>query len=179
MEHGIAKYKGISLVEVMVAVAVFSIGLLGVSTMLITATRANQSAYLRTQATFLAGDMAERMRANPIGVWNQAYNGNHYPEQATPGNCDADTSCSPAQVALRDRAIWSRMLRTHLPGVAGSAIECKDTSTGFDPRARLFTRPPYGGYCTMEIRWAEKRLAPVDGTAQAGQQRSFSWKFRP
>lgn len=176
---GIADQEGLSLLEVMIAVAVFSIGLLGTAGMLITAARANQSAYLRTQATFLANNMAERMRANPIGVWNDAYNGTDYPERTRPPECGSGQSCSPAEVARRDRSLWSDMLRSHLPGVAGSIIHCDKSGVGLDPRERLARRPPYGGHCAMQISWAEKGLTSPQDSAQGRGLRSFSWRFQP
>ena len=56
------------------AVLIFSIGLIGLAGLMVMATRSNHTAYLRTQATFLATNMADRMRANPVAVWSNAYN---------------------------------------------------------------------------------------------------------
>jgi|GEM_PF-6843107 len=55
------------------AVLVFSVGLIGLSSLLIMSFRSNQVAYQRTQAEFLAVSMADRMRANPQGVWAGGY----------------------------------------------------------------------------------------------------------
>lgn len=52
------------MIEILVAVLVISIGILGLATLQGTATRQNSNAYLRSQATILAHDIAERMRAN-------------------------------------------------------------------------------------------------------------------
>jgi type IV pilus assembly protein PilV len=53
-----------TLVEALVALLVLCIGLLGVAGLQIQALRANHGAYLRSQATMLAHDIADRMRAN-------------------------------------------------------------------------------------------------------------------
>jgi len=55
---------GVSLIEVLVAVLVLSIGLLGVANLQLTAIRNAHSAYLRSQASLLAQDILDRIRAN-------------------------------------------------------------------------------------------------------------------
>lgn len=55
---------GFTLIEVLVALLVLSVGLLGIAGLQLTSLRSNHSAYLRSQATILAYDILERMRAN-------------------------------------------------------------------------------------------------------------------
>ncbi len=55
---------GFSLIEVLVALLIFSLGLIGLAGLLVMSTQANNGALIRTQATFLAQNMADRMRAN-------------------------------------------------------------------------------------------------------------------
>lgn len=56
--------RGVSLVEVMVAVLVLSVGVLGAASLQLNALRFNLSASYTTHASFIAYDMLERMRAN-------------------------------------------------------------------------------------------------------------------
>ena len=56
--------RGFTLVEVLVALVVLSIGLLGVAALQLTSLRSNHSSAMRSQATFLAYDIIDRMRAN-------------------------------------------------------------------------------------------------------------------
>lgn len=56
---------GSSLVEVMVALFVLAIGLLGVLAMQAKSMQYNQSAHIYAQSIYLANDLAERIRANP------------------------------------------------------------------------------------------------------------------
>lgn len=56
--------RGFTLIEALVALVVLSIGLLGVAGMQIAGLRANLSAAFRTQASYLAADIVDRMRAN-------------------------------------------------------------------------------------------------------------------
>lgn len=59
---------GFSLLEVLIAIVVTSIGLLGLAAMQATGLRNNHSAYHRSQATVLAYDIADRMRSNAISM---------------------------------------------------------------------------------------------------------------
>jgi prepilin-type N-terminal cleavage/methylation domain-containing protein len=57
--------RGMSLIEVLVALVILSVGLLGIAQLLIHGMRTSHAALLRTQAVNLVADMAERIRANP------------------------------------------------------------------------------------------------------------------
>ncbi len=62
---GAARWQhGVSLMEVLVTVVVLSIGLLGVAGMQSSGMRVGQSSLYRGQASLLAYDMADRLRAN-------------------------------------------------------------------------------------------------------------------
>jgi len=56
--------KGFTLIEALIAVVILAIGLLGIAGLQATNLKNNQSAYNRSQATLLAYDMADRIRAN-------------------------------------------------------------------------------------------------------------------
>lgn len=169
--------RGVSMIEVLVAVLIFTIGLIGLGGLLITATKSNVSAYVRTQVTFLAGNMADRMRANPVGLWEADYDSTAYPISGTLPVCDATNGCTPADVALRDKIVWSQQLKDSLPAVGATSIQC--TKSAFDPSAQYAMRPPYGGSCTMTITWAERGLTGGDDKIAAGNLQSFTWVFQP
>src|SRR5262249_56408603 len=57
--------RGFTLIEALVALLVLSIGLLGVAALQLTSLRSNPSSSFRSQATLLAYDVVDRMRANP------------------------------------------------------------------------------------------------------------------
>jgi len=59
-----SKFTGFTLVEVLVALVVLSIGLLGIAALYVETLRANRSALVRTQAITLASDLADRIRSN-------------------------------------------------------------------------------------------------------------------
>lgn len=56
--------RGFSLLEVLIAVLVLSIGLLGMAGLQLNSLKFNESANVRSQATTLAYDVTDRMRAN-------------------------------------------------------------------------------------------------------------------
>jgi type IV pilus modification protein PilV len=70
-----AGQRGFGMVETLVAMLVVVLGLLGTGYLLVSSARHVNSAYERTQATFLAEAMAERMRANPPGIQSGVYDG--------------------------------------------------------------------------------------------------------
>jgi type IV pilus assembly protein PilV len=61
---GSRRVAGFTLIEVLVALVVLSIGLLGIAALYVETLRANRSALVRTQAIALASDLADRIRAN-------------------------------------------------------------------------------------------------------------------
>ena len=169
--------RGVSLIEVLVAVFVFAIGLVGLAGMMVMSARSNQSAYLRTQVAFLANNMADRMRANPVGVWSGSYNSDAYPISTGSTACDTRTPCAPAAVATRDQVLWSRLLDSQLPG-AGARIQCRGMgAVGYNPSAQIDMRPPYGGSCTMTVSWIERKAGDHQNADAASQM--FAWVFQP
>lgn len=59
---------GFTLIEILIALVIFSIGLLGLAGMQLRGSEGTNMAYLRSQAILIANDMAERMHANQAGV---------------------------------------------------------------------------------------------------------------
>lgn len=175
--HRHPRQRGFTMLEVLIAVLVFSLGMLGLAGLLIFAIQSNHVAYLRTQATFLAHNMADRMGANPAGVWGtggvSAYTIAAIDAAGTPiPSCSG--GCTPADLATRDIAAWSQQLHTFLPGAA-AAITCATTGiTYVPPAAQAGLRPPYGGTCDMTISWNEARSA-----TGVQQTHTFEWVFQP
>jgi type IV pilus assembly protein PilV len=107
-----ARATGFTLVEVLVALLVISIGLLGVAKLVLAAVKANDSSYLRGQATALAYSILDDMRANhAYAVSNLGYVVGYgaYPDPGFTCNGVAST-CTPAQIAQYDLYIWKQQL---------------------------------------------------------------------
>ncbi|MDH5325357.1 MAG: type IV pilus modification protein PilV [Gammaproteobacteria bacterium] len=116
-----AQAKGATMVEVLVSLLILSLGLLGVAGLQTTGLRSNQSAYLRSQATHIASDMADRMRANLPAVDAGNYdnvNSNSVP--ADPGCIKSATGCTSTQLAQHDIREWSLTSKNALPLFVGT-----------------------------------------------------------
>ena len=160
--------RGFSLLEVLISILVFSIGLLGVAGLMVLSVRTNHSAFLRTQASFLAESMADRMRTN-LGYVAQ-YNGDYDDSTRGAATC-ATAACTPIQLAAHDRAVWSQQLVDHLPAPTAN-IDCDDDP----PEAGYAGIQPYGGMCRMTITWTEADLSRDTGTPAT---QTFAWVFQP
>lgn len=169
--------RGFSLIEVLIAVFIFSLGLIGLAGLLVMSTQSNQGAFIRTQATFLGQNMADRMRANPIGIWQGNYDAS-YPVSGTAPACGSGSPCAPADQALRDKIQWSNMLKQYLPNDANLAatITCTKSAGVATPSATdLKLQPPFAGTCALDINWTERSIA-IGGSPSI---QTFSWMFQP
>lgn len=108
---------GFTLIEVLIAILVLSIGLLGLAGLQATSLRNNHDAYLTTQATYLANDMADRIRSNRSGPALTEYN-NQTSAQNTA--CYTPGACSPIAMAGHDRFLWDANLLASLPAGRGN-----------------------------------------------------------
>lgn len=170
------RQRGVSLIEVLIAVLIFSIGLIGLAGLLVVSTRSNHIAYLRTQATFLANSMAERMSANPNGIWAGNYNAD-YPVAAGTVGCDITSPCNAADLATHDQQVWSKQLTTFLPNPKAN-IACTGVgSVTYNPIGSMEKRPPYGGNCHMTLHWTEQSTGDLAHSGTVGQ--TLAWNFQP
>jgi type IV pilus assembly protein PilV len=107
--------KGFSLVEVLVALVILAVGMLGVASLFAVSMHAGSGAIARMQAVSLAGDLADRIRANRRA-------GSAYTAAGADHNCiggDA-VSCTPEQMAANDISIWQRQISQAFPGGAAT-----------------------------------------------------------
>ena len=65
--------NGFTLIEVLIALLVMSIGLLGIGKIMMLSARANDSALMRSQATALGYTILDAMRANRQAALSGAY----------------------------------------------------------------------------------------------------------
>jgi type IV pilus assembly protein PilV len=162
--------RAFTLVEVLVAIVVFSIGLIGLGATMAISIRSNNVAAQRTQAIFLAETLGDMMRANGQAVWANAYDGS-YPNGAT-GTCAAN--CTPAQLAERDQRLWSEMLQRTLP-TASAQVQCTLVAASRPTRPDII-RPP-DGLCRIGLTWTEN--VDADLTTDGVRDQTFSWTFNP
>jgi type IV pilus assembly protein PilV len=116
------KSRGLTLVEILVALLVLSIGMLGLAGLQTQSLRFNSSSYHRTQATVLAYDFADRMRANRRAALDGEYDiALPDPAQAC-GDPDLDGT-----VPEDDIAIWLNTLACRLPQGNGAIVRVAGT----------------------------------------------------
>ena len=152
--------QGFTLIEVMIALLVLSIGLLGLAGLQVTALQNNQSAFMRSQATALAYDLSDRMRANVLGT----ISGNYNPANAgADANCGTTTGCSPQAMAQNDLNDWNTSIATYLP--LGEGFVCIDSTPSDGANA---TNPACDGIGTqwaIKIWWDENKDGVITTTA--------------
>lgn len=162
--------NGFTLLEVLIALLIFSLGLLGLAGLLVVSVRTNQSAFLRTQASFIAQAMANRIKANLGHVLD--YNGT-YAGASGSDPCAAGVACSNTNIVARD--IWQLrdQISTFLPN-STAVIDCDGASLG--PPAQAGSAP-FDGLCTLTMSWSESTLERnAAGTATL---QTFAWVFQP
>jgi type IV pilus assembly protein PilV len=109
-----ASQRGFTLVEVLIAVVIFGVGLLAVASLQGVARKSSYEAVQRTTAVHMADSLLERMRANPQAL--ESYLGSVaqrvLTEAAPPAvatGCNAvwpNTGCGPAALAAVDMSQW-------------------------------------------------------------------------
>lgn len=117
--------RGFSLVEVLIALVVLSIGLLGLAALQSVSLRVGHDSYQRTQATMLAYDIVDRMRANPAGFAAGKYNA--VTVSTSGGNDCVSTTCTTDQLADYDIKTWHSVLAAKLAQGQGT-IEISGTT---------------------------------------------------
>ncbi|MCR6650533.1 MAG: type IV pilus modification protein PilV [Cellvibrionaceae bacterium] len=103
---------GSSLVEVMVALFVLAIGLLGILAMQSKSMQYNQSAHVYSQAIYLANDIAERIRNNPTVAADYVIAED---ASATAGTDCGSNPCAPGALVDWDIREWKALVSKVLP----------------------------------------------------------------
>ena len=107
--------NGFTLLEVLIALVIFSIGLLGLAGMQMQGLKYNHESYLRSQATLLAYDLLDRMRSNSTASASYVVN-DAAATTTPPTNCAGNSaSCSTADFATFDIHEWKTAIANTLP----------------------------------------------------------------
>jgi type IV pilus assembly protein PilV len=154
---------GVSLIEVLIAVLVLAIGLLGIAGLQTAALTNNLTSYQYSQAAILAQSMAERMRGNRQAVLGNSYSLTPGATAAASQNCTSG-SCTPAQQALWDAAVFYAQ-------VTGATVANVPTLTSQNTSGAVAGLPsgaasisctnPYtnNGSCVITVYWDPGRNA--------------------
>ena len=164
---------GLTMIEVLVTLVILSVGLLGMAAMQVTGIRGTNNAGYRTQASLLANDIAERMRANPAAMDSNLFENINsaaidcdtapilYCEEKLSSNTtQAAETCTSAQMAAYDINVWFCGIisnNTRAGGVINSLPQASATITCIDT-------DPVGGDAdtctnlsphTISVNWVE------------------------
>jgi type IV pilus assembly protein PilV len=145
--------RGFTLVEVLVALVVLAVGMLGLAVLLVEGLQGSRTAIEHTQAVNLAADIAERMRSNRAAA--SAYD----TAEGTP-EPRLDAACEEAAGPCHPRAMASHDLRLWLDDVAASLPDGRGTV-----EVEQWAANPSRGVVT--IRWARTGAAPATYTLVA------------
>lgn len=153
------RQRGFSLVEVMVALVICAVGLLGLAKMESLALSSTSVANSRSLAAIEASSIAAAMHANP-GYWAAGFApattivsaANNF-SAAPPCMTAGAGSCIPSAMAFYDLQQWAIALNAVLPGYLAT-ISC--STTGFPVT------------CTVQIQWTENAVAVSSRQNQIG-----------
>lgn len=132
--HASQRQRGFSLVEVLIALVIMSVGMLGIAGLFVQGMQAGRTSVLRHHAVTLAGDVADRIRANPrAGIAYAGAGGDN-------GCVGYGNNCNEASMAAHDVFLWQQQAVDSLPSGA--------VGVNFD---NTVTPPLY----TIAVTWAE------------------------
>jgi type IV pilus assembly protein PilV len=113
----VSTQQGVGLIEVLVALLMISIGVLGLTALQANGLKNNREAYYRTQATVLAYDIIDRMRANSDQI--ALYTAGANPVSNVSG-IRCTSACSTAAIVTNDLLDWQGDLAAQLPAGDGT-----------------------------------------------------------
>ena len=161
---------GFSLVEVLVAMFVVAMGILALAGLLQASTRYSKMSELRSTATLLANDIADRVRANTmaarVGTGGYDLTDKTFPSPIAPPHaaCTIESPCGQVDLAKVDLADWTTRVRSTLP--KGS------TWIQYHPAV-----PPAPDYLDVWVGWADPlTLSPGISTDRSGTECPDAWK---
>lgn len=140
-------YQGFSLLEVLIAIVVLSVGLLGLAGLQFSALRGNNQTYERSQAHLLAQEIADSMRANRIAAGASLFVLDPgTPPDDPPVDCRVGACDTPALSAAYSLDQWYTKLTETLPS-ATARIRCEPAGVC-----------AVGVVHTVQIMWDEYRV---------------------
>ena len=150
--------QGSSLIEVLVSIVIASIGLLALAGVNASSIRYTKMSQYRGTATQLAGDIAERMRANKVGAASYDFQADFTAQQTLPAAvsplCNSyATTCTAGEVAAFDLQTWRVIVRNQLP--EGSAFI-------------IYHGPPVGA-ADVWIAWRDPAVADDDAATTGAE----------
>ncbi len=169
------RQAGFTLIEVLVAALLLSIGLVGLAGLQGASLMNNQSSFMRSQVTALAYDLADRMRANVPGANANAYNPAN---AAVVSACKTTAGCTQQQLAQNDLAEWNAAITTYLPMSAGwVCIDSTPDDGTYDGVTVVPQCDGNGTQFTIKIWWDDDRDGAINLTAVNTERFSITYQL--
>ena len=109
--------NGFTLLEVMIAMVIFAVGMLGLAGIQSVSLQNEHASYSRSQAILLAYEMADKLKANPGGSINYVVDANTTAISGYSGDTMCiDNSCTITDMVKFDLGLWKAAVSTLLPG---------------------------------------------------------------
>jgi type IV pilus assembly protein PilV len=158
--------RGFSMIEVLVTLLVISLALLGTAGLQAYAMRLNQGGQFRTQAVFLAADLAERIEANKSAAMAGNYEisgtySSYAPVAGASAVCVA-ASCSQTELADFDLAQWQSAVVASLPQSSWSVDQT------FDGSAKTASQACTPSIYTITLSWVDRRAEANNAAGTTG-----------
>ena len=170
--------EGFSLIEVLVAIVIISIGILGLVAMQGRTVQYTQDSAQRNTAAMLADDLIELIRSNRDGV--VASNGllrgtsNYYKAASASfpasgvADCRTASGCTPDDMATDHQNLWAQQVRNSLPvdnSTLAEFVICRDSTPNSAACDNL------GSAIKIQIAWLSRNseCAPNTPCTNAGE----------
>jgi len=140
--NGLDDERGMTLIEILVAIVVLSVGLIGLAGLQLKGLQVNQGSVYRWQASILAEDLADRIRADRANAINGLYSGTTY----SPGTAPTGSPLAATE--------WADRL-SQLPGATATVAVAPAVA------------PPGLFVATITVNWVDTRAATGSGVSQA------------
>jgi len=174
--------QGFTLLEVMIALFVLGIGLIGVAGLQSVSTSMSAQSAKRSQAVMLAQDMADRMRANQEAVDAGNYDMGGAASPTQDNDCESTTGCDTNELAGHALWEWTRNVDDALPrppsvtGPAQHGHVCLDQSPmDGTPGAPACNNGANANY-VIKIWWYDTE---GEGGADRGDTQRYVTEFQP
>ena len=159
---------GFTLIEVLVSVVILGVGLVGIAGLQALSMKTNQSSFMRSQASTLAYDLADRMRANVAS----ANGGMYAPAAAAMAiNCKTTSGCTPQEMAEHDLGEWNNALGALLP--MGQGFVCIDSTPNDGVSAAVPECDGNGTEFAIKIWWDDNRDGAITVNATSNERLSI------
>lgn len=147
---------GYTLIEIMVAIVIVSIGLLAYASLQINALSQTHAALFRSQAAISTHDMSDRIRANLPG---SVLGGYRTAETAALADPNCALGCTPFNLAVHDLKSWQSLIAQYLP-LATGVVSCADSD--------LLDANPCSANSvhTIVVSWDDNKDGNADSTMQ-------------